>query len=115
MVSSVCNKSVGYIRLFLFSSFTLKSSINESSARLYGRRRASLTQGVKQVLRRQTLHVGLPVCANGLRGTHVALATALDLVEDDTGDNDKEDAAESAAEGDQDDDSVGVAFLCTKG
>jgi len=57
----------------------------------------------------------LPVCANGLRGTHVTLATALDLVEDDTGDDDQEDATEGAAEGDQDDDSVGVAFLYTKG
>lgn len=85
MVRSVCNKSVGYV-LFLFLSFLLSNE--KFPRRLYRRRRASLTQGVKQVLRGQTLHVGLPVCANSLRCTHVALATALDLVEDDTGDDD---------------------------
>lgn len=74
--------------MFFFLFLSILLSNEKFPQRLYRRRRASLTQCVKQVLRRQTLHVGLPVCADGLRSTHIALATALDLVEDNTGDDD---------------------------
>lgn len=57
-----------------------------------------LTQCIEKILGRQTLHVGLPVGSNGLRGLHVALAAALDLVDNDTGNDNQEDASKSAAE-----------------
>lgn len=57
-----------------------------------------LTQGIEKILGRQTLHVGLPVRSNGLRGLHVALAAALDLIDNDTGNDNQEDASKSAAE-----------------
>lgn len=57
-----------------------------------------LTQGIEKILRRQTLHVGLPIGSNSLRGPHVALAAALDLVDNYTSNDDEEDAAKSTAE-----------------
>ena len=68
-----------------------------------------MAQGVEEVLWRHALHVGWSVCAEGLRRGAVALATALDLVCDDASGNNEEDAAQSAAEGDQDDDTIRVA------
>jgi hypothetical protein len=67
-----------------------------------------VAQGVEEVLWRHALHVGWSVSAEGLGCGTVALATALDLVCNDAGGDDEEDAAQSAAEGDQDDDAIGV-------
>lgn len=70
-----------------------------------------MTKGVEEILGGQPLHIRLPVCSNRLRGSHVALAAALDLVDNDTGNDDEEDATKSAAERYQDDDSVGMVFF----
>lgn len=115
---SVCNKSVSdmsvflffFSFIFLFSFWCEQRKLYTRRYRLYRRCRASLTQRVEQVLRRQTLHVRLPVCSNGLRSPHVTLATALDLVKNDTGNDDQENAAKRATERNQHDDSIGVMF-----
>lgn len=44
--------------------------------------RVRLVQRVEEVLGRHTLHVGWPIGAEGLRGSSVALAAALYLVQD---------------------------------
>ena len=55
------------------------------------------------------MHVGWSVSAKGLRGGSVALAAALDLVQDHTGCDDEEDAAKGAAESHDDYNAIGVA------
>lgn len=70
--------------------------------------RVGLAQGVEKVFWRQALHVGWSVCTECLGCSAVALATALDLVCDDASGDNEEDAAQSAAEGNQHDDAVGV-------
>lgn len=47
--------------------------------------RVRLVQRVEEVLGRHTLHVGWSIGAESLRGSSVALAAALYLVQDDTG------------------------------
>jgi hypothetical protein len=65
-------------------------------------------QRIEEILGRHALHVGGSVGAEALGSGRVALAAALDLVQDNAGDDDKEHAAQGTAEGDQDDDAVGV-------
>jgi len=69
-----------------------------------------LAERVEEILWRQTLHVGWSVGAKGLRCCCIALATALDLVQDNTSQNDKEHAAECTTEGHQNSNTVGVVF-----
>lgn len=69
---------------------------------------ASLTQGVEKILGRHPLHVRWPVSSNCLRGRHVTLAAALDLIEDDTSNHNQENTAKRAAERNQDDNPVGM-------
>lgn len=64
-------------------------------------------QRIEEILRRHSSHAGGPVRARGRR-TNVALAVTLDLVEDNTNQDDQENASKSATEGDQDDDAVRV-------
>lgn len=65
----------------------------------------TLSQRVKQVLRRYTSHAGWPVRLVGGRSTDVSLPTTLDFVEDDTEHNNEEHAAKGDAERDEDDQS----------
>lgn len=67
-----------------------------------------MAQGVEEVLWWHALHVGWSVCTEALGCGTIALATALDLVCNDAGGDNEEDAAQSAAEGDQDNDAIGV-------
>lgn len=52
-----------------------------------------VAQGIEEIFRWQALHVGWPVGAEGLWCSGVALAATLDLVQDDAGCDDEEDAA----------------------
>lgn len=65
-------------------------------------------QRVEEILRRHALHVGGSVGAEALWSGRVALAATLDLAQDDAGDDDEENAAQCAAEGDKDHDAVGM-------
>ena len=76
--------------------------------------RVWLLNGVEEVLRGKSPHVGRSIGSKPLRSPHVALSTALDFVKDDAGYDDQEDAAESAAEGDKHDEAVGEVFACLK-
>lgn len=93
----------------LFFWFLLGKNVKvESSYR--GRAWVGLFQRVEKVLWRQPLHVRRPVRSNRLWRRHVTLATALDLIEDDTGNDNEEYAAERTAERDQHDNSVRMMF-----
>lgn len=72
-----------------------------------------LSQRVEEILWGKTLHIGWSVGTKGLGSSCVALAAALHLVQDDTGQDDEEDAAKGTAEGHQDGDTIGVVLRVT--
>lgn len=94
-------------------AFEKKKPISTRAKALYDRSTGvGLPERVEQVLWWNTLHVGRTIGAEGLRCSLIALTTALDLVQDDTGHDNEEDAAQGAAEGHQDHEAVGVMCRC---
>lgn len=73
-----------------------------------------MLERVKQVFWRNPSHGRRPVSAICLGGAHIALAAPLNLIEDNSGDDNQEDATKSAAESYENHDSVRVVMACSK-